>query len=133
MTLRTLLTLSALSMGLACGSSSTTAPTATAFIGTYTLTHINGTALPTSLVQGTTTSQVTAGTAQITNSNTWTATFTATPSNVTLSGTYTVSSNGLNLVQTVGGQSTNTATITNNVMTVTIPGTPAVTFTYTKN
>ena len=136
MTLRTILTLSVLSVGLACGGSNndTTAPSASAYVGTYTLTQLNGTALPTSLVEGQTTYQASAGTAQITSSNTWTATFTATPSNVTLSGTYTVTSSGLNLVQTgVSGSGSTAVLSSSNVLTVTTSATPITTFTFTKN
>lgn len=135
MKLRMMLALAMLPVGLACSSSSdTTAPTASSYIGTYTLVKMNGTALPDTITNNSTLSTVTAGTATISSNGTWSATLTATPSNISVGGTYTYSNGTLTLTNT-GDATTNAAVLTSNntVLTITSGGGDNRTFTFDKN
>jgi hypothetical protein len=107
-----------LPLSLACGSSNdSTAPDASAYVGSYTLTKIDGQSLPTTISEGGTDVNVTAGSAQILANGTWSAALTATPVALNLTGTYTVSGNSLILRDSNDG--TSTATLSGDQLTVT--------------
>ena len=131
---RMMLALAMLPVGLACSaSSSTTAPTASTYVGTYTLVKMNGVVLPDTMTNNSTLFTVTAGTATISSNGTWSATLTATPSDINVGGTYTVS-NGTATLTNTSDNSTNTGVLSssNTVLTITDNGGSARAFTFDK-
>ena len=132
---RAMLMLAMLGSAVACGSDKTTAPTVSAYVGSYTLTMLNGSTLPTTVTVSNVSDQVTAGTAQVLSNGTWTATITATPNAINYSGTYTVGTTGVDtLYLTNSANSTiSKGTLSNGVLSVQTAGTPSFALTLTKN
>jgi hypothetical protein len=132
MRMRTLFAVTLLASGLACKSS--TSPSSPAYVGTYTLTMVNGSPLPyTQSINGVNFT-LNSGTLQVLAGGTWAATLNVTPvvGSSQPSGTYTASGNTIILTNSANG-SQSTGNYANNVLTVAFSGTPPQTLTLTKN
>jgi hypothetical protein len=115
---------------LGCPGDSTTSPSTSTYVGTYTLISVGGTALP--APSGTSGETTTAGSVVINANGTFTYSETRTPSgSQTSSGTYTVS--GLNITYIPTSQSDQGATgvFSNSYATLTVTpgGEPVLVFT----
>jgi hypothetical protein len=132
MRLRTMIGLTLLASGVACKSS--TSPSTPAYVGTYSLTRVNGSPLPYSQTTAGVTVTLNSGTAQLLSNGTWTTSLSVTPAGLSTSssGTYTVSGSTITFTNTADG-SQSPATFSNNTITVVVGGSNAQTLVFTKN
>jgi hypothetical protein len=116
-----------------CPGDSTTSPSSTSYVGSYTLISAGGTALP--APSGTAGQTITAGTVAINADGTFTYNETRTPSgSMTSSGTYTLSGVDITFTQTNQAQGSDSGGATGvfnsaTSLTVTPTGEPVLVFT----